>query len=326
MLDAFTDLSRRLNLSVNRSRMPTPSFGADRYEALIFFILMLATIILLPRQADSVYAGTQIMTDRAEAGLIGKVETVETIENLVKETHFYDSSGRLLERVQEPIKGQGGIGRIAVTSQYDSAGLNRLDTIRDHTGTPIKYTAYALDEQARRLAEVTAWADGTFVNGSFYEYDGKGHRTRELHFNAPNLINQNRYRYDEQGRVVDEIYSRNYEYEEDSGQLLQFPKATAGYHVTIRYNEKGFVGEKLINDLHGVRESRSEFDYDLHGQQIEERIYDRKNRLIGRKRYDYSYDPQGNWITETLHWWTFTTGHPHLKQTHTRRRVIIYFP
>jgi len=317
--------SSRAGFFLTISALLIPSVGESRHKGLILLLLMVAAS-LIPLQAASVYARSQLRSDRDEAGLIGNVKTVETIEDLVKEAHSYDPSGRLLQRVQEPIAGQGGIGRIAVTSEYDPTGLKRLDTICDRAGAPIKHTVYVHDDQGRRLAEVTAWADGGFVNSSFYEYNDKGHRIRELHFNAPNLINQNRYRYDDQGRIVDEIFSRNYEYEDSSGQLRQFPKATAGYHVTVRYNENGFVGEKIISDLRGVRESRSEFDYDLHGQQTEERVYDRKNRLIGRKQYEYSYDSQGNWITETLHWWTFTAGRPHLKQTHSRRRIIVYFP
>ena len=271
------------------------------------------------------HAGALPKTDRAEAGLVGDVKTVVTIESLVTETESYDVSGRLLQRVQEPAEGQGGLGRLAVTSEYDESGLKRSDTARDHTGEPIKQTAYVHDERGRRQAEVTAWADGTFVNASFYQYDDKGRRIRELHFNAPNLVNRNLYQYDEQGRAVGETYSRNYTYEKDSAQLLQFRQPTAGYHVIVRYNARGFITEKIMSDLYGVHESRSEFAYDERGQQIEERMYDRNNRMIGRKRYDYRYDPQGNWITETLQWWIFTAKQPHLKQSQTRRRVISYF-
>ncbi|HET6674476.1 MAG TPA: hypothetical protein VFG71_04010 [Nitrospiraceae bacterium] len=318
--------------------MLSRSFEASRKQRLVcrlaklqgmaraFLLLFTFMGLLVLRHADPLYAGNQLGSDRTEAGLIGTVKSVETIENLVKETYSYDNSGRLVQRMQEPIEGRGELGRIAVTSEYDAAGLNRLDTVCDHTGAPIKRTVFVHDNEWRRLAEVTAWADGTFVNSSFYEYDDKSHRIREVHFNAPSLINQNRYRYDEQGRIVGETYSRNYAYDEQSGQLFQFAKATAGYHVAVRYNAKGFVAEKIVHDLHGARESRSEFDYDVYGQQTEERIYDRKNRMIGRKRYEYSYDSVGNWVTETLHWWTFAAGKPHLKQEQTRRRVIAYFP
>ncbi len=338
MLDTSTEPGGPADLLLTCRRMLSRFFQASRqrrrfccrtkFQDMTRTLLLLFTLmgVLVLRHADPLYADNRIGTDRTEAGLIGKVKSVETIENLVKEMYSYDISGRLVQRVQEPIEGPGKLGRIAVTSEYDSAGLNRLDTVRDHTGAPIKRTVFIHDDERRRQAEVTAWADGTFVNSSFYEYDDKSHRIREVHFNAPSLINQNRYRYDEQGRIVGETYSRNYAYDEQSGQLFQFARAVAGYHVTARYNAKGFVAEKIVHDLHGGRESRSEFDYDMHGQQIEERIYDRKNRLIGRKRYGYSYDSVGNWVTETLHWWTFEAGKPHLKQEQTRRRAIAYFP
>ena len=107
-MDGITDLSRS-NSSVNRHRMLTSSFRVGRHETSIVFVLMLAAGILLLQQAASVYAGIQIRSDRAEAGLIGNVEKVEMIEHLVKETHTYDRAGRLLQRVQEPVEGHGGI-------------------------------------------------------------------------------------------------------------------------------------------------------------------------------------------------------------------------
>ena len=294
--------------------------------AMVLFAMVVAAQL---SESLPLHAGVLPDTDRAEAGLVGDVKTVVTIESLmeglIKETESYDVSGRLLQRVQEPAEGQSGLGRIAVTSEYDSAGLKRSDTVRDQTGKPIKQTAYVHDDRRRRLAEVTAWADGAFVNASFYEYDDKGRCIRELHFNAPNLVNRNLYQYDERGRAVGETYSRNYTYEEESAQLLEFRQPLAGYHVTVLYNARGFISEKIMHDLYGVHQSRSEFDYDEHGQQIEERMYDRKNRMIGRKRYDYRYDLQGNWIRETLHWWTFTARQPRLKQSQTRERVITYF-
>lgn len=336
MLDSSTDpgtrcaASRRLvplliRLSGQSGCSRRLPFVGGLFKASTAIVLFLTVVAAQLSGSLLLHAGVLPKTDRAEAGLVGEVKTVVTMESLIKETESYDVSGRLLQRVQEPAEGQGRLGRIAVTSEYDEAGLKRSDTARDHTGEPIKQTAYVHDERGRRLAEVTAWADGTFVNASFYEYDDKGRRIRELHFNAPNLVNRNLYQYDEQGRPVGETYSRNYTYEEESAQLLQFRQPTAGYHVIVRYNARGFITEKIMHDLYGVHESRSEFDYDEHGQQIEERMYDRKNRMIGRKRYHYLYDLQGNWITETLRWWTFTAKQPHLKQSQTRRRVITYF-
>jgi hypothetical protein len=314
-------------------RLPDRS-GCTRHVPFVGRLLKIATAVAVfsaigasPLSGSfALHAGVLVPIDRGEAGLVGDVKTVVTVESLIKETESYDVVGRLLQRVQEPAGGHSGLGRIAVTSEYDSAGLKRSDTIRDHAGESIKRTAYVHDDRRRRVAEVTAWADGAFVNASFYEYDDKGRCIGELHFNAPGLINRNVYQYDEQGRAVGETYSRNYVYEGESAQLLQFREPTAGYHVTVRYNARGLIAEKIMHDLYGVHESRSEFDYDAHRQQIEERMYDRNNRMIGRKRYEYLYDPQGNWIRETLRWWTFTAGRPHLKQSQTRQRVITYFP
>lgn len=271
-------------------------------------------------------AGDVPRSDRSEVGLIGNVKMVVTTENLIKETEVYDPSGRLLQRTQEPAHGRGGIGRITFMSQYDAAGNKRVDVVRDEGGALIKQTVYLYNGRGmHRTAEVTAWADGAFANASFYEYDARGNRIRGVHFNAPALINRNLYHYDEQKRVIKEMYSRNYMYDSKSGEAVHLPGLTFGYEVRIRYNAQGYIAEKIIYDLRGVRESRSEFEYDEHGQQVEERLYDSRDRLTGQKHYDYLYDAHGNWISETLRWWEIDHGKSNLKQSHTRQRSITYF-
>ena len=264
-------------------------------------------------------------TDREEAGLLGDVQTVITQEALLVETEHYDAAGRLLRRIEETSERQDMLGALIYISTYDAEGKRISESVQDRKGAIIKQTVYEYDQRENRTAEVSAWADGAFENASFYEYDEQGHRIRGLHFNAPNLINRNIFHYDAQGRVIREIYSRNYTYKRRSERLVRFRGFDDGYEVSIRYDERGLITEKLISDLKRVRQSRSEFEYDHNGSQVEERIYDAKNVMTERKRYDYEYDPQGNWVVETLEWWELKKPRPQLKRTQTRERTITYF-
>jgi hypothetical protein len=217
------------------------------------------------------------------------------------------------------------LGALIYISTHDAEGKRVSESVQDGKGATIKHAVYGYDQRGNRTAEVSVWADGTFENASFYEYDDQGHRIRGLHFNAPDLINRNTFDYDAQGRVIRETYSRNYTYKRRKERMVRFQDFDEGYDVAIRYDGRGLITEKLINDLKRVRQSRSEFEYDHKGSQVEERIYDAKNVMMERKRYDYEYDAQGNWVVESLQWWELKKTRPQLKRTQTRERTITYF-
>ncbi len=264
-------------------------------------------------------------TDREEAGLSGDVRTVITKEVLVVETDHYDVTGRLLRRIQETSERKDRLSTLIYILTYDAEGKRVSESVQDAKGAIVKQRVHVYDQRKNRISEVSAWADGTFENASFYYYDDQGHRIEEVHFNAPNLINRNSFQYDAQGRVIREMFSRNYTYEQDGEQQVRFQGLDDGYEVTIRYDERGLITEKLISNLQRVRQSRSEFEYDHQRSQVEERIYDTNNVLTERKRYGYEYDPQGNWVSETLEWWELKKPRPQLKRSQMRERAITYF-
>lgn len=264
-------------------------------------------------------------TDREEAGLSGDVRTVITKEVLVVETDHYDVTGRLLRRIQETSERKDRLSSLIYILTYDAEGKRVSESVQDAKGAIVKQRVHVHDQRKNRISEVSAWADGTFENASFYYYDDQGHRIEEVHFNAPNLINRNSFQYDAQGRVIREMFSRNYTYEQDGEQQVRFQGLDDGYEVTIRYDERGLITEKLISNLQRVRQSRSEFEYDHQRSQVEERIYDTNNVLTERKRYGYEYDPQGNWVSETLEWWELKKPRPQLKRSQMRERAITYF-
>jgi len=264
-------------------------------------------------------------SDREEESLVGMVRSVETRESLLVQTDRYDSHGRLIERIQGDGETSHGSSPLRFLYSYDQAGRRIAEAVRDGQGELVKETRSAYDERGNRSAEVAVWADGTFENASFYEYDEARRPTRGLHYNAVQVINRNLYVYGSAGLVIRERFERNYRYDAAENQVVMSDRFDAGYEVAMTYDDRGHVHEKVVSDLRARRQVRSEFRYDERGSQIEERIYNAHGRLTDRKSYRYEYDAVGNWIQETFQWWGTTGGRERLKQLHIRERHITYY-
>lgn len=265
------------------------------------------------------------LSDRQEDGLVGPVRTVETSESLLIQTDRYDQEGRLLERVQGGRETSQSLWPLRFTYTYDQSGRRIAEVIRDAQGDLVKETRSVYDDRGNRSAELAVWGDGTFENVSLYEYDGAHRRIRALHYNAVHVVNRNLYGYDEAGRLSRERFERNYRYDAAGNQIVMTDRFDAGYEVAILYDGRGHVREKVVFDLKGQRQSRSEFRYDERGSQIEERSYDAGGRVTDRKAYEYEYDAVGNWIHETFRWWEVVNGRETLKQSHVRERSLTYY-
>jgi len=287
----------------------------------LFLIFFIALFYVGPAPVSMASA----LSDREEDGLIGVVQSVETRESLLVQIDRYDRLGRLTERVQSSKETSQGLWRMRFFYTYDQAGRRVAETVRDAQGQLVKETRSAYDDRGNRSAEVAVWGDGTFENASLYEYDEVYRRKQALHYNAVQVINRNRYAYDGAGRVLRERFERNYQYDASGNQVIISSRFDMGYEVAISYDDRGHVSEKVVSDLKGRRQGRSEFRYDEHGNQIEERIYNADGRLTDRKTYRYEYDARGNWIIEALQWWDVANGRERLKQSHVRERSITYY-
>ncbi|MCW5798481.1 MAG: hypothetical protein KIT40_08275 [Nitrospira sp.] len=264
------------------------------------------------------------LTAREEDGLIGTVQSVETIDSLVAQTDYYDPQGRILERIQGGKDTSQGLWPLRFTYVYDKDGRRLAEMIRDARGELVKETRAVYDAQGNRSAELSAWGDGTFENVSLYDYDELQRLRRGLHYNAVQVVNRNLYSYDGAGRLLQERFERNYRYDASGHQMVTTDRFDVGHDVALIYDERGQVQQKTVSDLRGRRQGHSEFRYDERGSQIEERGYDAAGRLTDRKTYRYEYDTVGNWITETFQWWELRDSEPRIKQAHIRERRITY--
>ncbi len=265
------------------------------------------------------------LTDREEDGLVGPVQSVETRESLLVQTDRYDSHGRLVERIQGGRESAQGLWPLQFSYRYDQVGRRVAEVVRDARGELVKETRSVYDDHGNRSAELAVWGDGTFENVSLYEYDEAHRRIRGLHYNGVQVINRNLYAYDGAGRLLRERFERNYQYDAAGHHVLATDRFDVGYDVAILYDDRGHVREKVVSDLKGRRQSRSEFRYDERGSQIEERSYDAAGRLTDRKAYRYDYDAAGNWIAETFHWWEVSDGRETLRHSNVRERSITYY-
>ena len=264
-------------------------------------------------------------SDREEEGLIGPVESVVTRESLMVQTDRFDPYGRLIERSQGDENGSRGWGTLRFFYEHDQAGRKVAEAVRDGRGALVKETRFAYDDHGHRSAEVATWSDGSFENASLYDYDER-HRIRGIHYNAPQIINRNFYTFDAAGRLIRERFERNYGYDADGGRVMKSDRFDLGYDVSLRYDDQGRIRQKVVIDLGGVAQGRSEFGYDDHGSQNDERIFNAEGRITDRKAYRYEYDAVGNWIMEAFQWWKVTAGRETLEQFHIRERDISYYP
>lgn len=264
------------------------------------------------------------LTAREEDGLIGTVQSVETLDSLVAQTDRYDPQGRILERIQGGKDTSQGLWPLRFAYVYDQDGRRVAEVIRDAQGELVKETRAVYDAQGHRSAELSAWGDGTFENVSLYDYDESRRLRRGLHYNAVQVVNRNLYTYDAAGRLIQERFERNYRYDAAGHQIVTTDRFDVGHDVAITYDERGQVQQKIVSDLRGRRQGHSEFRYDERGSQIEERSYDAAGRLTDRKAYRYEYDTVGNWVTETFQWWEMRSNEPRIKQSHVRERRITY--
>lgn len=284
---------------------------------LCFFITVFAAGLPLP-----VFPAQ--LSDREEEGLAGAVRSVETRESLLLQTDQYDAGGRLIERIQGGNETSSGLWPLRFVYTYDRDGRRMAEVVRDARGELVKETRSVYDDRGNRSAELSAWGDGTFENVSLYEYDEAHRRTRGLHYNAVQVVNRNLYAYDSRGRLLRERFERNYQYDAAGHQVVTTDRFDVGYDVAINYDDRGHVREKVVSDLKGGRQGRSEFRYDERGSQIEERSYDAAGRLTDRKVYHYDYDAAGNWIRETFQWWDVADERETLKHSNARERSITY--
>ena len=295
---------------------PRPGFLGSFF--LTLFIVLLTLGLAIPSfSAD--------LSDREEDGLLGDVLSIETRESLLVQTDRYDPVGRLIERVQSGVETSQGLWPLRFVYTYDQAGRRTAEVVQDARGAVVKETRSVYDDRGNRSAELAAWGDGTFENVSLYEYDDEHRRVRGLHFNGVRVINRNLYAFDPAGRLVRERFERNYHYNAVGAQVVMTDRFDTGYEVAIVYDERGQVREKIVSDLRGRRQGRSEFQYDEHGTQVEERIVNTNGQLTERKVYRYEYDAVGNWTKETLQWWEITDGREALKESHVRERNILYY-
>ena len=286
-------------------------------------ILLLCLFTLVMGGAPLPVLSAQL-TAREEDGLIGTVQSVETIDSLVSQTDCYDLQGRILERIQGGKDTFQGLWPLRFTYVYDQDGRRIAEMIRDARGELVKETRAVYDAQGNRSAELSAWGDGTFENVSLYEYDESRRLRRGLHYNAVQVVNRNLYSYDGAGRLIQERLEQNYRYDAAGHQMITTDRLDVGHEVAIIYDDRGHVQQKTVSDLRGRKQGHSEFRYDERGNQIEERIYDAGGRLTDRKAYRYDYDTVGNWITETFQWWELRGREPSIKQSHVRERRITY--
>jgi hypothetical protein len=221
-------------------------------------------------------------SDRAESGLLGPVQTVETKEPPLLTTDRYDPTGRLIETlidVADAKKLQDGpIKRVYV---YDTKGNRMSMTQITLEGTFEKAKQYFYDLDAKRVAEFSYRSDYSVESAIYFLYDAKGNLIGRVWDTGQGMVNVS---YFEGGKII-----KSFQYYR--GDILSM--------LVCSFDSKGNTTESRSYSKDGTLQQKSTFKYDEKGNQIEEAVYERDGSLFKRRIITYDYDSIGNWTKKT---------------------------
>lgn len=246
------------------------------------------------------------INDRHRRNLFGKVKSV---------TH---SSFEAIYKFGEVLKGKK-IPNPSFFNQnffvkFNNFG-NEIELIEWELNGSIKQHSFAKYDKENRLKQViTNDSKGKliyrldFLNGKNnkpsdkFIYDSKGNLegTNKFIYNKNDLIVESIY-YNSEGKEEGKIKNK-YDEKNNLIELIYIDKDNEASHHkrTFKFNSKNFNTEINEFDWEGSLEMKYIYDYDSHGNVIEDYKYKSDGSLYEKRTYEYSFDEKGNWIKKVI--------------------------
>jgi hypothetical protein len=190
--------------------------------------------------------------------------------------------------------------KLKSTASYRAIHTEGLEEeeIREHE---YLYQYSEFDENGNILLEETHLQGGTIEHKANYRYDGEGRMVEELLLEEDDFISEHRtMEFDEKGRLwkeqmhyLDDSYDETvYQYDDD-GRLLQKETADdegeSGNKIKVDYKGKNPVSE-IEYDPEGVIISEKHFEYDDNGRLISESVESKDEDF----KLTHEYDEKGD--------------------------------
>jgi YD repeat-containing protein len=224
-------------------------------------------------QGDSILIGTEKLNSRREAGLVGPVRSLLTVEKREEDGYVRTLS------------------TIVSTYERNGAAIETLFHDAD------------IEMHSQQIVAID--------HSSIYFYNAIGQVEKVVHYDPDGSDRgQVEYRYDLQGRLIErKTYVGAKELFDID--LISYPaklrslekrqsydggRVTPGYQWLSIFNEKGELVEKLTLKPDGSPDSKIIYSYDPRGNVTKEAHYDEKNAYRRAHIFLYKFDDRGNWV------------------------------
>ena len=232
-------------------------------------------------------------------------QPTETQPSSTQDLSVYEKSEGLLS--QEVWYNENGLKFSTVKYEYDAAGRLVKETTLGINDAPVGYKEYVLNADGLPETMINYIADGPEEYSEEYrvlfEYNDTGLKMKETSMIGDTATSVTTYAYEGSDLVSVKYYEGSelisdiaYEYD-GSGKLTKLVRRDmledSETSETCTYGENGLVASREVSSGDGI-ESRTEYSYDEHENEISVSIYGPDGSAISITKNEYEYDEPGN--------------------------------
>lgn len=232
-------------------------------------------------------------------------QPTEAQPSSTQDLSVYEKSEGLLS--QEVWYNENGLKFSTVKYEYDAAGRLVKETTLGINDAPVGYKEYVLNADGLPETMINYIADGPEEYSEEYrvlfEYNDTGLKMKETSMIGDTATSVTTYAYEGSDLVSEKYYEGSelisdiaYEYD-GSGKLTKLVRRDmledSETSETCTYGENGLVASCEVSSGDGI-ESRTEYGYDEHGNEISVSIYGPDGSAISITKNEYEYDEPGN--------------------------------
>ena len=232
-------------------------------------------------------------------------QPTEAQPSSTQDLSVYEKSEGLLS--QEVWYNENGLKFSTVKYEYDAAGRLVKETTLGINDAPVGYKEYILNADGLPETMINYIADGPEEYSEEYrvlfEYNDTGLKMKETSMIGDTATSVTTYAYEGSDLVSEKYYEGSelisdiaYEYD-GSGKLTKLVRRDmledSETSEACTYGENGLVASREVSGSDGI-ESRTEYSYDEHGNEISVSIYGPDGSAISITKNEYEYDEPAN--------------------------------
>lgn len=232
-------------------------------------------------------------------------QPTEAQPSSTQDLSVYEKSEGLLS--QEVWYNENGLKFSTVKYEYDAAGRLVKETTLGINDAPVGYKEYVLNADGLPETMINYIADGPEEYSEEYrvlfEYNDTGLKMKETSMIGDTATSVTTYAYEGSDLVSEKYYEGSelisdiaYEYD-GSGKLTKLVRRDmledSETSETCTYGETELLASREVSSGEGI-ESRTEYSYDEHGNEISVSIYGPDGSAISITKNEYEYDEPGN--------------------------------